>query len=800
MVSFALSFALGVWYLQQQAALPDLPLFWPLAALALLLPHPEHKLLIRARRGLLLLCAALLGFGYAAWMAQHRLSDSLPDEWQGRNIVISGIVAEMPREHERGLRFAFDVEDVLTEGAHVPQRILLSTYDGDGKTPLHPGAGQRWQLTVRLKQPHGTSNPGNFDFEAWALERGIRATGYVYEKGDNRNLAEETISPAYLVQHLREIVREHFRKTLGEAPYTGILTALAIGDQSGIGDDAWQLFTRTGTNHLMSISGLHITLLAGMIFGMVYWLWQRSIRLTLLFPARKAAAIAGLCAAVFYTLASGYEVPAQRTLYMVATFTAMLLVSRNVSPSQMLAAALMVVLLADPWAVLSPGFWLSFGAVALIFYVTANRLRKQHWLREYGKVQWAMTIGLIPPLLALFQQLSLVAPVANAFAIPLVSLLVVPLTLLGTLPPFEWMLYLAHQALALCMFLLGLLDRLPFAVWLQHAPPLWTIVAGVAGAIWVLAPRGFPLRWLGLLLLLPMFVVAPPVPDEGKAHITVFDVGQGLAVAVQTRSHALLYDTGPDFSGEADSGNRILLPALRGMGIPRLDLLVLSHDDIDHIGGAVSLLHGMPVTNVLTTLPPGHPRLALAAHSEPCRDGQSWEWDGVTFEMLHPADTSAGRAAEHDNELSCVLRVSTGQPSLLLAADIEQASEQRLLALHGGKLATTLLVAPHHGSKSSSSQSFVDAVRPEYAVFTTGYRNRFGHPRDEVLARYRAGGSRILRSDEDGAISAVMDREGVLLASHRAERRRYWQHGAGQDSRGGATMKRATSSGVSGRE
>jgi len=800
MVSFALFFALGVWSLQQQATLPDLPLFWPLAAFALLLPRPRQKLLIHARRIVLLLCALLLGYGYAAWMAQQRLSDSLPDEWQGKNIVLSGIVAEMPRQHERGLRFAFDVEDVLTEGAHVPQRILLSTYDGDDKAALHPGAGQRWQFTVRLKQPHGTSNPGTFDFEVWALERNIRATGYVYEKGDNRNLAEETISPAYLVQHLREVVREHFRKTLGEAPYTGILTALAIGDQSGIGSDDWLLFTRTGTNHLMSISGLHITLLAGMIFGMVYWLWQRSIRLTLLFPARKAAAIAGLIAAVFYTLASGYEVPAQRTLYMVATFTLMLLVSRNVSPSQILAAALMVVLLADPWAVLSPGFWLSFGAVALIFYVTANRLRKQHWLREYGKVQWAMTIGLIPPLLALFQQLSLVAPLANAFAIPLVSLLVVPLTLLGTLPPFEWMLYLAHQALVLCMYLLGLLDRLPYAVWLQHAPPLWTIVVGVAGAIWVLAPRGFPLRWLGLLLLLPMFVIAPPSPERGTAHITVFDVGQGLAVAVQTHNHALLYDSGPDFSGDADSGNRILLPALRGMGIPRLDLLVLSHDDIDHTGGTASVLQGMPVTNVLTSLPREHPRLALAAHSEPCHDGQSWEWDGVTFEMLHPAETAAPRSQEHDNELSCVLRVGIGQQSVLLAADIERGSEQRLLALHGGKLASTLLVAPHHGSKTSSSQSFVNAVHPDHVVFTNGYRNRFGHPREEVVARYRQVGSRILRSDESGAISAVMDAEGIALSSHRAEYRRYWQHRATQESRGGAVMKRATSSGDSGRE
>lgn len=604
----------------------------------------------------------------------------------------------------------------------------------------------------------------------------IRAIGYVYAKGDNRILSEQTSSPAYLVQRLRETVRTHFQKTLGDVPYTGVLTALAIGDQSGISQSDWQVFTRTGVNHLMSISGLHITMLAGLIFAIVYWLWRRSIRLTLWFPARKAAALAGLFAALFYTLASGFEVPAQRTLYMVTTFTVMMLLSRNVSSSQLLAAALMVVLLADPWAVLSPGFWLSFGAVALIFYVTANRLHKPHWLREYGKVQWAMMIGLIPPLLALFQQLSLVSPIANAFAIPLVSFVVVPLTLLGTLPPFEWMLYVAHEAMVLCMFLLQLLDKLPYVVWAQHAPPTWTIIAGIGGALWMLAPRGFPMRWLGCLLLLPMFLVAPVRPSEGSARLVVFDVGQGLAVAVQTHEHALLFDTGPDFSGEADSGNRILLPALRGMGIAQLDVLVLSHGDLDHIGGTESVLRGLPVTNVISSLPNTHPKLQLAAHNEACADGQSWEWDGVRFDMLHPAKTHTPVGVEHNNEASCVLRVSTGQHSTLLTGDVEDLSESRLMKLHAKELPSTLLVVPHHGSMSSSSQAFVDAVHPRYAMFTSGYLNRFGHPRAEIVERYRAAGSELLRSDVDGAVSIAMDAQEFKVDRYRKSHARYWQN------------------------
>ena len=778
MVSFALFFTLGVWYLQQQAMLPALPAYWPIVALVLLLPRANTKSLIIARRVVLIFCAALLGYGYAAWNAQNRLSDRLPDEWQGKNIAVTGIVAEMPRLHERGMRFTFDVESVQTEGAHVPHHIQLATYDGDGNDPLKMSAGERWQLTVRLKQPHGTSNPYNFDFEAWALERDIRATGYVYGKGDNRILSEQTSSPAYLVQRLREKVRTHFQKTLGEAPYTGVLSALAIGDQSGISQADWQVFTRTGVNHLMSISGLHITMLAGLVFSLVYWLWRRSMRLTLWLPARKVAALTGLFAALFYTLLSGFEVPAQRTLYMITTMTVMMLLSRNISPSQLLAAALMVVVLADPWAVLSPGFWLSFGAVALIFYVTANRLHKLHWLREYGKVQWAMMIGLIPPLLAMFQQLSLVSPIANAFAIPLVSFVVVPLTLLGTLPPFEWMLYIAHEAMRLCMFLLLQLDQLPYAVWAQHAPPVWTIMVGVGGALCILVPRGFPLRWMGVILLLPMFLVVPDRPAEGNAKVVVFDVGQGLSVFVQTRNHALLFDTGPDFSGEANSGNRILLPALRGMGIAQLDTLVLSHGDSDHIGGTESILRGLPVVNVISSLPNTHPMLQLAAHNDACADGQSWEWDGVRFEMLHPDKSTTADAVEHNNERSCVLRVSTGEHSILLTGDIEKLAELRLLQLHAKDLPATLLVAAHHGSMSSSSQAFVDAVHPRYVVFTCGYLNRFGHPKEEVVERFRAAGSELLRSDEDGAVSIAMNGQEFSIDRYRKSHARYWQHDA----------------------
>jgi competence protein ComEC len=703
------------------------------------------------------------------------LSDSLPNEWQGQNITLTGIIAEMPRIHERGLRFAFDVESIQTEAAYVPRHIQLATYDGDADSPLDIHAGERWRFTVRLKQPHATSNPHGFDFEAWALERNLRATGYVYANGDNQKLAETSRSPAYLIERLRESVRTHFQQTLGDAPHAGILTALAIGDQASITQSEWQLFTHTGVNHLMSISGLHITMLASLFFALTYWLWRRSVRLTLHFPARKAAALVGLLAALCYTLISGFEIPAQRTLFMLTTFAVMMLFSRNVAPSQMLAAALVVVLLADPWAVMSPGFWLSFGAVALIFYVTANRYGRTHWLMEYGKVQWAMTIGLIPPLLALFQQMSLVSPIANAFAIPLVSFVVVPLTLLGTLPPFEWMLYLAHQVMALCIGLLQGLDDLPLSVWTQHAPPAWTIASGVLGALWLLTPRGFPLRSFGIILILSMFLITPITPAANSARIIVFDVGQGLAVAVQTHSHAMLYDTGPNFAGESDSGNRILVPSLRGLGIVKLDGLMLSHDDIDHIGGTHSVMQSLPIEWVSSSLKSDHPLLSTVKQHTSCTDGQSWAWDGVKFDVLHPSDLDDSDK-KHDNDQSCVLRISVGIRSVLLVGDIEKASESRLLALHIHDLPSTLLVAPHHGSKSSSSDAFVNAVSPQQVVFTAGYRNRFNHPHPTVWQRYGDAGAVRLRSDVDGAIIIDLNADELKLESYRKTQRRYWTH------------------------
>jgi len=526
----------------------------------------------------------------------------------------------------------------------------------------------------------------------------------------------------------------------------------------------------------MSISGLHVTMVSGLAFALVYALWRRGGRLVLQLPAQKAATLGGLAAAFGYTLLAGFAVPAQRTLYMLVVGAVFLWLGVTSSVATVLAAALLAVLLLDPWAVLAPGFWLSFGAVAVILFVTVGRVRLQHWLKTWLHVQWAITVGLVPLLLALFQQVSIISPVANAVAIPVVSLVVVPLTLAGMLLPLDFVLYVAHGIMEACGRLLEWMSTVPAAVWQQHAPPAWSVPIAVCGALWLLLPYGFPARWLGAICLLPLFLAPRPELAEGDLRLTVLDVGQGLAVVAQTRSHALLYDTGPAFGPEADSGNRIVVPFLRAAGIARLDGLVVSHDDIDHTGGALSVLRALPVDWLLTSLPDMDPLPLMAQRPFRCFAGQDWQWDGVRFEVLYPERASYDDASLKDNERSCVVKITAPGGTVLLPADIERRGESTLLQAMPDALRAAVLVAPHQGSRTSSSADFVAQVNPDVVIFPVGYRNRFGHPHEMVVDRYRALGSRIYRTDRDGALTLTIRAAGSIhTAAYRATYRRYWQ-------------------------
>ena len=765
----------GTWLLQRQAVLPDLTgatVLVPLTVLWILLarrPGAARTL----SHGVAITAFAATGFFWAAAVGQWKLADGLPEIWEGRDVELSGVIAEMVQPNDRGVRFVFDVERAYTLNAQIPSRISLMWYVGDAEVAPDLHAGQRWRMAVRLHRPHGNANPDGFDFEAWMLERGIRAVGYVRAQPAPKLAAAQVWRPAYLLERAREAVRTHLLAALAERPYCGVIVALAIGDQQAIPPDQWQIFTRTGVNHLMSISGLHITMVASMVVLLVLRLWRRSETLMLQLPAVRAAAVCGLAVALAYAAMSGFAVPAQRTVYMLAVVAAALWSGWAAKSTAVLAAAAALVVVLDPMAVIAPGFWLSFGAVAVIMLAGGSRIGKQGWMRTWAQTQWAVTLALVPFLLAMFQQVSLVSPIANAFAIPLVSLIVVPLTLAASVLSLDWIAHAAHLVMAFCMVLLEGLSDLPDAVWQQHAPPAWAVPIALAGALWMLLPRGFPARWIGALMMLPLFLSAPEQIPAGELRLAVLDVGQGLAVVVRTREHALLYDTGPAFTEQIDAGGRIVVPYLRAAGIRRLDGMVVSHDHSDHSGGALSVLQALPVDWLASSLPRENAISLAAVRSRLCGAGDRWEWDGVIFEFLYPQPADYNEADAKDNDRSCVLRIVSPYGSVMLPGDIERYSESRLLQSYEN-LRVDLLVAPHHGSRTSSTPGFVRALSPGITVFSVGYRNRFGHPHPVVNARYREIGSRTLRTDVAGAVLVSMNPAGVDVQNWREIDRKYW--------------------------
>jgi competence protein ComEC len=733
-------------------------------------------------------CAS--GLALATLRAEVRLADALPHAFEGANLVVRGVVDDLPAQSDEGVRFVLRVEAVETPAAVVPSKLSLGWYRREvGDEPPLVHAGERWRLCVRLKRPHGTLNFAGFDLEAWLFERGLRATGVVRDDTANAHLADFSGNLLDWVGVAREHLRARIERALGERPYRGVIAALAIGDQQSIPQEQWRVFNRTGVSHLISISGLHITVFAALIGGAAYRLCRRWPRLTSRVPARRVAAVIGFTAAALYTFLAGAEVPALRTLIMLAVATLGLLLARPGTASIVWLWALAVVLLVDPWAGIAPGFWLSFGAVGLLLYAGSGRLapvqpegmvpRWRESLREGVHAQWVVTLGLAPGTLALFQQLSLIAPLANAVAIPVVTFAVVPLALAAIVIPVDGLFIAAYVVLEPLMHFLNALSEWPQAAWQQHSPEPWSVAVAMVGVLWLLAPRGVPGRWLGVAWLLPLFVITPPVPAPGTFDLTALDVGQGLSVLVRTHEHRMLFDTGPRFNETTDAGSRIIVPALRAAGAGALDLLVVSHADSDHSGGALSVIDMLPVTALLSSLEPDNAIVQRWGPSRAirCRRGQHWTWDGVAFSVLHPTGDEYDDPSSKTNDRSCVVRIEGEGLTALLTGDIEARDERTLLAANL-PLAADVLVVPHHGSRTSSTVPFVAAVAPRIAIFTAGYRNRFDHPRPEVVLRYRALDSLLLRSDTDGAVRVQTLADRLELSTARRERRRYWHDSA----------------------
>ena len=749
-----------------------------------------------------------LGLGLSTARAGLVLAEALPPALENQDLLIEGTVADLPRQVPGGLRFLFEVQAAWPAGqpVPVPRRVLLGWYAGRDETddagPPMPvaaaqlRAGERWRLPVRLRQPHGVVNPHGFDRELWLFEQGIRATGSV--RGASATAPQRLApAPAASLDAWRQQARDALLQQVPDARIAGVLAALALGDQAAIDAGDWRLFRDTGVAHLMSISGLHVTMLAWLAAVVIGRLWRRSARAVALCAAPLAARWGGVAVAAAYAAFAGWGVPAQRTVWMLATAAALAQAGLRWPPPLVLLAAAAVVTALDPCALLQPGFWLSFVAVGLLMASGSAALPQRPeeaaadggpdlmplpadppqgaWPRVRAaavglwrqacqafsgllRAQALATLGLAPLTLVIFQQISLVGFVANLLAIPWVTLVVTPLALAGLLLPPLWLL--AAAAMQGLAWLLQALQGWPGAVFTVAAAPAWAQAAGLAGGLLLVMRLPWRLRLLGLPLVLPLLWPPQQRPAEGGLEVVAADIGQGTAVLVRTRTHLLVFDTGPSYgTGPAqpanhdgnDAGARVLLPLLQARGERRIDLLVLSHRDSDHVGGAASVMAGLPVAALLSSLEDGHPLLAGPRPQQRCTAGQHWTWDGVQFEVLHPTAESYGLALK-PNARSCVLQVvDAAGRSLLLTGDIEAAQEAQLVARLGPRLRSQVLVVPHHGSRTSSTPAWLQAVAPQVAVVQAGYLNRFGHPHPAVLARYTDAGIALVRSDTCGA-------------------------------------------------
>ena len=797
------AFVLGVCALQLQAELSSLPILL-VAAIggAVLVVFGVRS---RSRRMALMtfMCsgALLAGFAYAGARAHVRLADFLPFADEGRDVIVTGVVSSLPVKLERGVRFEFDVEShrVESHGADVavPRRLLLGWYAAG--EPVRPG--ERWRFEVRLRRPHGAMNPGGFDFEAWMLERNLRASGYVRTPAARppERLQSMVWSPGIAVERARAWLRDRLLPHLQSERYGGVVLALVLGDQRAIADTDWTLFNRTGITHLVSISGLHITMIAALAGGMTGAFWRRSPWLLRRAPVQTAAIVAGVAAALLYALLAGWGIPAQRTVLMLVCVAAAWTARARVTPGVALALAAAAVCVFDPWAVTAAGFWLSFGAVAAIIWVVQGRPRRDGSLAMNAvvtatRIQIAVTLALVPATVVLFQQISVVAPLANAIAIPLISWIVTPLALVGAgiaaLPDALWplasfFLGIASRVFAGLAAVLAAVSAPSWAAVAVPAPPWWVTAFALAGVAWLLAPPGWPARGLGAIALVPLFVWPVERPLAGGLWITALDVGQGSAVVLETREHAWLYDTGPRYSQDSDAGERVILPFLRSRGIQSLDGVVVSHLDLDHSGGAASLLRGVDVRRRVSSVAPGHASLG-GADVERCVAGMTMESGDMSLRVLHPPDVDYERRLP-TNAMSCVVLARVGGVAVLLTGDLPARGETELI-LREPELRANWMMAPHHGSHSSSSEMLLESVAPAVAIAQAGYRNRFGHPDPRVVARYAARGIELIRTDHAGAAQwRYAPGESVEFRSWRATAVRYWHNRPAAGRTGAAT-------------
>jgi competence protein ComEC len=751
MIKTAIAFATGCILILLMPTLPVINWFWlALLNIFLFLFTPTRYLAIT-------LTAAL----WTIWQCQNILGNQLGPEHYNKNVTVIGTIASVPEAQSRTVRFDFIPKD--NEALNLPHKLRLSWYR---PYPKELSAGQKWQLNVKLKPPFGMMNPGGFDYEGWLFQHDIGATGYVKKSDNNIKLADP--NPWHL-NAFRQTLAHKIKQHLPSSENVGLIQGLLVGIKHNITHEQWQILRQSGTSHLLAISGLHIGLAATIGFYLFSLLWSIRSNHLIWLPAKQVGAIGAISLAFIYAALAGFSIPTQRAFIMVFVFMIALIIRKTIRNSQLLAIAALIILIINPIAVISPGFWLSFFAVTIILFISQHRFPTPKF--QWARVHVFIAFGLTPLLLLFFSQTSLIAPIANIFAVPFVSLVIVPLLLLTSVLSLLWPMA-SHIGFSLIDNLfqvliegLSTLAVLPYSNWDITLPAPLALISLILATSLLLLPKGIPGKNFAVLGFLPLFLPSNNPIKHDEFNLTLLDVGQGLSAVIQTQHHTLVFDTGAKFSEKFNAGEVVLVPFLKKKGIDHIDTLIISHSDNDHAGGAKSLLSEIAATTILTS------QLNALPNAEQCLAGHTWYWDNIHFELLNPRDNQTGS----DNNLSCVLRVSNQEHSVLLTGDIEKRSEQKLIQHYPKKLASTVLIAPHHGSETSSTQAFINAVMPKIVLFPAGYLNRYHFPNKVVLKRYSEKGSEIYSTAKSGAISVhFQPRQKPKITTWRQQGKRIW--------------------------
>lgn len=742
-----------------------------------------------------LIMGFICGCVWSSLIAHKHLNDILKEEYNNKDLKVIGFVIQKPQYHEDGIRFI-----IQPINENLPQKILVNWYfqknkDLQNNPPSDLNAGDKVLLHLRLKKPHGFYNEGGFDYEKRLFSEGIGATSYVrYKAGISKRIEKNASNNIFIqIERLRLKIEKAFLSAFPqkENPYIGTVIALSIGEQQAIKKEEWELFNKTAVTHLFSISGLHITLLSGVFAFICAFLWKRSSFLIRCVPAPCIFALSSAVFALFYALLAGFGVPAQRTLYMLCAVAVAILLRRPMLISQVLSVAVLVVLLFDPMAIFAIGFWLSFGTVAVLIFIGFSFWFAPHktWREKlrnivflFFRTQIAASLVTLPVLLLVFQCFPLASPISNAVAIPLVSFLITPCILLATffvfvLPPiFVFLTSMAHFLIGCLYDFLQWCARIPVFENALTMPLAWMVLLGV---FLCCMPRGFWGKRMGIFLILPVFFYSPERPAKNTAWVDFLDVGQGLAAVVRTQNHNLLFDAGPRYSKHANAADRVIVPFLRAKNLKQWDSVVLSHNDLDHVGGFADLKKSVLIQNVIT--------------SDTCPKSKKWLWDGVEFWLFSAnlqqstvndkffsnvekkLPSTVENRTSSSNENACLLKITAGQKSLLFTADIPSSVERELVDFYSNQLQSDVLQVAHHGSRFSSSEYFLNAVSPKAAIVSAGYLNRYAHPSKTVLQRLKQREIALYRTDLEGQIHVVLDKD-VTIVALRKKDGRLWQH------------------------